>query len=63
MVTSALVGVARDDHIGHHLVDPHPLLLDGVGEDGLEEGQEDCVFKPLFLIPVTVSLIAMRLSK
>lgn len=63
MVTSALVGVARDDHVGHHLVDPHPLFLYGVGEDGLEEGQEDCVFESLFFVPVAVSLVAMRLSK
>lgn len=63
MVTPALVGVPRDDHIGHHLVNPHPLLLDRIGEDGLEEGKEDRVFESLFLIPVAVSLIAMRLSK
>ena len=44
MVASALVGVARDDHIGHHLVHPHPLLSDGVGEDGLEEGEENRIF-------------------
>lgn len=63
MVTPALVGVTRDDHIGHHLVNPHTLLLDWVGENGLEEGQEDRVFESLFLVPVAVSLIAMRLSK
>jgi hypothetical protein len=43
-MAAALVGVPRDDHVRHHIVDAHAFLFEWVGDNWLEELEEDGVF-------------------
>jgi hypothetical protein len=63
MVAAALIGVSGDDHIGHHLIYFDFFLFYLIFKYGPEKGQKDCIFESLFLIPVAVSLVSMRLPE
>ncbi len=55
MVAAALVVVACNDHIAHHLENACIFQPLGVFEDGFEKLQENRVFETFFLVPVSAS--------
>lgn len=57
MMTPALIGIPRDDHIGHHIIDLYTLFLYWVEEEVMEVGEEDGIFQSLFLVPMAIPLI------
>lgn len=57
MMTSALIGIPRDDHISHHIINLYALFLDWVQEEVMEVCEENRIFQSLFFVPMAVPLI------
>lgn len=55
MVSPALGGAPRHNHIRHHFEDSNGLLFAGILEDLSEVLKKNCVFESLLLVPKAVS--------